>query len=299
MYLCAQTSCASGRIIYRECLLAEESPYFFCDNIQGPLCPHWTWFICVQSFEQYNSITWFFFCKWFLAWLIGNPLNTTMRNWSAKGGWYPPIRKSLFAAYLVSKGEGSTPKTETSFRFQEQYFQFVFNPFWWKHSITQLVFGENVKIGRSPIADQFQRVVDGLPRRTHSSQRCKFYNSWVPASSIPCYSLPWIAPFWSHPIDFLDLDISKIRIRVGWRIWLGQITNYLDRFCISWWWSLVLLHLHSQPRGVISPSHNSELITYRPDKRGLSGTVLLSLQLQLIAMKWKPFFLFKLLSLKA
>ena len=67
MYLRAQTSCASGRIIYRECLLVVENPYFFSDNIQGPLCPHWTWFICVQSFEQYNSFTWFFFCKCFLA----------------------------------------------------------------------------------------------------------------------------------------------------------------------------------------------------------------------------------------
>ena len=156
-----------------------------------------------------------------------------------------------------------------------------------------------MKIWGSPIADQFQRVVDGLPRRTHSSQGCKFYKSWGPAFSIPCYSLPWIAPFCSSPIDFLDLDVSKIRIRVGWRIWLGQITHYLDGFCFSWWWSWVLLHLHSQPRGVISPSHNSELITYRPDKRGLSGTVLLSSQLQLIAKKWNPlFFLFMILSLK-
>ena len=122
--------------------------------------------------------------------------------------------------------------------------------------------------GGAPLRSNFQRVVDGLPRRTHSSQGCKFYKSWGPAFSIPCYSLPWIAPFCSSPIDFLDLDVSKIRIRVGWRIWLGPITHYLDGFCFSWWWSWVLLHLHSQPRGVISPSHNSELITYRPDKRG-------------------------------
>ena len=65
MYLCAQTSCASGRIIYRECLPVEECPYFFSDNIQGPLCPHWAWFICVQSLEQYNSITCFFFANVF------------------------------------------------------------------------------------------------------------------------------------------------------------------------------------------------------------------------------------------
>ena len=47
------------------------------------------------------------------------------------------------------KGEGSTPQSATSFRFQKQYFQFVFNPFCESHSITQLVFGENVKIGES------------------------------------------------------------------------------------------------------------------------------------------------------